>query len=266
MKIIRTRDDSGCIIHLSEINDTEGLLIEGNLFGEFEVGSTRLPIRERLAPVHPGPIIGIAQNYRAHAEEMGGDLPDFPVFFTKLPHALLDPGKPIRLPRHLRSNKVDFEAELAVIIGRTCRNVSPDEALNYVLGYTAANDVSARDWQKEWGGGQFCRGKSFDTFCPLGPRLVTTDEIADPGRLAIRGYLNGDLVQDSTTADLIFSIPELIAFLSGSTTLPPGTVILTGTPSGVGAARTPPRFLQPGDVYTVEIEGIGQLQNPVEEE
>jgi 2-keto-4-pentenoate hydratase/2-oxohepta-3-ene-1,7-dioic acid hydratase in catechol pathway len=266
MKIVRTRDDSGCIVHLSEINESEGYLIEGNLFGEFEVGTKRIPIRERLAPVHAGPIIGIAQNYRAHAIEMGGELPEFPVFFIKLPHSLLDPGKPIRIPRHLRSDKVDFESELAVVIGKTCRNVSETEALDYVLGYTAANDVSARDWQKEWGGGQFCRGKGFDTFCPLGPRLVTPDEIPDPGKLAIRGYLNGDLMQDSSTADLIFSVPQLIAFLSGSTTLPAGTVILTGTPSGVGAARKPPRFLQPGDTYTVEIEGIGRLQNPVEAE
>jgi 2-keto-4-pentenoate hydratase/2-oxohepta-3-ene-1,7-dioic acid hydratase in catechol pathway len=168
MKIIRTRDDSGCIVHLSEINEREGFLIEGNLFGEFEVGTNRLPIRERLAPVHPGSIIGIAQNYRAHAEEMGGALPEFPVFFTKLPHALLDPGKPIRLPRHLRSDKVDFEAELAVVIGKNCRNVSPDEALSYVLGYTAANDVSARDWQKEWGGGQFCRARASTPSAPSG--------------------------------------------------------------------------------------------------
>ncbi len=154
----------------------------------------------------------------------------------------------------------------AVVIGRSCRNVREVDALDHVLGYTAANDVSARDWQKEWGGGQFCRGKGFDTFCPLGPRLVTPDEIPDPGKLAIRGTLNGDLMQDSSTADLIFSVPQLIAFLSGSSTLPAGTVILTGTPSGVGAARKPPRFLQPGDTYTVEIEGIGRLENPVETE
>jgi 2-keto-4-pentenoate hydratase/2-oxohepta-3-ene-1,7-dioic acid hydratase in catechol pathway len=266
MKLLRTRDESGCIVYLSETSPTEGYLIEGDIFGAFAVSGKRLPIRERLAPVHPPLIIGIAQNYRAHALEMGGSLPTKPVFFLKMPNSLTGPGKPILLPRHLRSDKVDFESELAVVIGRTCRNVPEADALDYVLGYPAANDVSARDWQKEWGGGQFCRGKGFDTFCPLGPHLVTRDEIPNPGALAIRGYLNGDLVQDSHTSDLVFSVPQLIAFLSGSTTLPAGTVILTDTPSGVGAARTPPRYLQPGDCYTVEIEGIGRLENPVAEE
>jgi 2-keto-4-pentenoate hydratase/2-oxohepta-3-ene-1,7-dioic acid hydratase in catechol pathway len=266
MKILRTRDESGCIVYLKEISPTEGYLLEGDIFGAFSVSERRMPVRERLAPVHPPLIIGIAQNYRAHALEMGGALPKQPVFFLKMPHTLLDPGKPILLPRTLRSDKVDFESELAVVIGKTCRNVSASEAPDYILGYTAANDVSARDWQKEWGGGQFCRGKGFDTFCPLGPHIVTRDEIPDPGALAIKGYLNGDLMQDGHTSDLIFSVPELIAFLSGSTTLPAGTVILTGTPSGVGTARKPPLYLKPGDHYTVEIEGIGKLENPVAEE
>ncbi len=263
MRITRTRDQSGCIIHLNEIVPGEGYLIEGDLFGVFTVTTERLPVRERLAPIRPPVIIGIAQNYRAHAMEMGGSLPEFPVFFIKMPGSLLDPGKPIRLPRHLRSDKVDFEAELAVVLGRTCRNVPEERALDHVLGYCCANDVTARDWQKEWGGGQFCRGKGFDTFCPLGPCLVTPDALPDPGRLTVRGFLNGELVQESSTADLIFSIPKLIAFLSGSTTLPAGTVILTGTPSGVGVARRPPRFLQPGDTFTVQVEGIGELSNPV---
>ncbi|MGA1204855.1 MAG: fumarylacetoacetate hydrolase family protein [Opitutales bacterium] len=266
MKIIRTRDDSGCIVHLQEVSRTEGLLIEGDLYGDFEVTGKPLPIRERLAPVKPSLIIGIAQNYRAHAMEMGGQLPERPVYFIKMPGSLAGPGQPIVLPRHLRSDKVDFEAELAVVIGRTCRNVAPEEALDHVLGYTAANDISARDWQKEWGGGQFCRGKGFDSFCPLGPHLATNDEIPDPGNLAIRGYLNGEPMQDGHTSDLIFTVPELIAFLSGSTTLPAGTVILTGTPSGVGTARKPPRYLCPGDVYRVEIEGMDPLENPVIEE
>ncbi|NDV61183.1 fumarylacetoacetate hydrolase family protein [Puniceicoccales bacterium CK1056] len=266
MKILRTRNESGCIVYLKEISPTEGFLIEGDIFGSFSVSEQRLPIRERLAPVHPPLIIGIAQNYRAHALEMGGDLPRKPVFFLKMPHSLQDPGKPILLPRNLRSDKVDFESELAVIIGKTCRNVSEPEALEHVLGYAAANDVSARDWQKEWGGGQFCRGKGFDTFCPIGPHIVTREDIPDPGKLAIRGYLNDELMQDGHTSDLIFSVPQLIAFLSGSTTLPAGTVILTGTPSGVGAARTPPLYLKAGDRYTVEIESIGKLENPVAEE
>ncbi len=266
MKLIRTRNESGCIVYANEVAVDEAYLIEGDIFGAYEVTDKRIPIRQRLAPVHPSLIIGIAQNYREHALEMGSALPEYPVFFIKLPESVIAAGEAVQLPRSLRSDKVDFEAELAVVIGKTCRNATLENALDHVLGYTAANDVSARDWQKEWGGGQFCRGKGFDTFCPLGPHLVTKDEIPEPGNLTIRGYLNGDLMQDGHTSDLIFPIPELIRFLSGSTTLPAGTVILTGTPSGVGAARTPPRFLQPGDQYSVQIEGIGALSNPVVEE
>ena len=161
---------------------------------------------------------------------------------------------------------VDYEGELGVVIGRPCKNVTKEEALDYVLGYVCANDVSARDWQKEKGGGQYCRGKTFDTFCPVGPCLVTTDEIPDPSKLTLRTYLNDDMVQESGTDDLIFDVPTLIAFLSGSTTLLPGTLILTGTPSGVGSAQDPRRFLMSGDEVTVEIEGIGKLTNFVVEE
>jgi 2-keto-4-pentenoate hydratase/2-oxohepta-3-ene-1,7-dioic acid hydratase in catechol pathway len=152
------------------------------------------------------------------------------------------------------------------VIGRAARNVSRENALSHVLGYTCANDVSARDWQKHGGGGQWCRGKTFDTFCPLGPALVTADEIADPGGLKIRTVLNGEVMQDCTTGDMIFDVPALIAFLSGSTTLQPGTVILTGTPHGVGMARNPPVWLREGDTVTVEIDGIGALTNPVRAE
>jgi 2-keto-4-pentenoate hydratase/2-oxohepta-3-ene-1,7-dioic acid hydratase in catechol pathway len=167
------------------------------------------------------------------------------------------------IPGHLPSTEVDYECELAVVIGRACKNVTRERALEYVLGYTCANDVSARDWQKRYGGGQWCRGKTFDTFAPLGPRLVTRDEIPDPNALRIGTIVNGERVQDETTADMIFDVPRLIEFLSGNTTLVPGTVILTGTPHGVGMAKTPPRWLKPGDLVTVEIEGIGQLTNPV---
>ncbi|MFW6169027.1 MAG: fumarylacetoacetate hydrolase family protein, partial [Planctomycetota bacterium] len=158
------------------------------------------------------------------------------------------------------------EAELAVVIRKACKNVDRRNAFEYVLGYTCANDVSARDWQTKWGGSQWCRGKTFDTFCPLGPCLVTPDEIPNPNSLAIKAVLNGQTMQECNTSDMIFDVPELIEFLSGSTTLQPGTVILTGTPHGVGFARQPPRLLQPGDSITVEIEGIGQLTNPVESE
>ena len=161
---------------------------------------------------------------------------------------------------------MDYEAELAVVIGKAAKNVTRENALSHVLGYTCANDVSARDWQKEGGGSQWCRGKSFDTFCPLGPWLVTPDEIPNPNALHISTKVNGETLQDSSTGDMIFDVATLIEFLSGSTTLLPGTVILTGTPSGVGMARTPPRWLQAGDTVTVEIEKIGALTNPVTEE
>jgi 2-keto-4-pentenoate hydratase/2-oxohepta-3-ene-1,7-dioic acid hydratase in catechol pathway len=180
-----------------------------------------------------------------------------------LPNAIQHPGDPIILPRHLRSDRVDYECELAVIIGKPAKNVSREDALDYVLGYTGANDVSARDWQKSGGGGQWCRGKTFDTFCPLGPVLVTCDEIPNPNNLFIKTVLNDQVMQDWTTKDMIFDVPALIEFLSGSTTLMPGTVILTGTPHGVGMARNPRVWLEEGDKVTVEIEAIGSLSNPV---
>jgi len=155
---------------------------------------------------------------------------------------------------------------LAVVIGKRCKNVSRTDALNHVLGYTCANDVSARDWQKERGGGQWCRAKGFDTFCPLGPHLVTTDELPNPNALRIRTLVNDEVLQDSNTGDMIFDVPTLIEFLSGSTTLLPGTVILTGTPPGVGMARQPRRWLNPGETVSIEIEKIGTLTNPVIEE
>jgi 2-keto-4-pentenoate hydratase/2-oxohepta-3-ene-1,7-dioic acid hydratase in catechol pathway len=177
-----------------------------------------------------------------------------------------NPGEPILLPRHLHSDQVDYECELAVVIGRDCKNVSVEDALDYVLGYTCANDVSARDWQKNHGGGQWVKGKSFDTFCPLGPILVTADRIPNPQILPIRTILNGQIRQESFTGDMIFSVAEIIAFLSGSTTLQAGTVILTGTPPGVGVAADPPRFLNLGDEVVIEITGIGRMQNSVKAE
>ncbi|HVT72101.1 MAG TPA: fumarylacetoacetate hydrolase family protein [Lacunisphaera sp.] len=219
-----------------------------------------------LAPIVPTQILCIGLNYRRHAREAGATVPDHPVLFVKGVNALLDPGASIRIPTHLASGEVDYECELAVVIGRAAKNVSRDQALDHVLGYTCANDVSARDWQLKLGGGQWCRGKFFDTFAPLGPRLVTRDEIPNPNRLRIRTVLNAATVQDWTTSDMIFDVPALIEFLSGSTTLLPGTVILTGTPHGVGMAAKPPRWLRPGDVVEIEIEGIGTLVNPVKEE
>ncbi|WP_415909988.1 fumarylacetoacetate hydrolase family protein [Oleiharenicola sp. Vm1] len=181
----------------------------------------------------------------------------------KLPGAVQNPGDPIRLPTLQASTRVDYEAELALVLNKPARNVARADALDYVLGYTCANDVSARDWQRDWGGGQWNHAKSFDTFCPLGPVLVTPDELPNPNALRIRSVLNGVVMQDSTTADMIFDVPALIEFLSADKTLPAGTLILTGTPEGVGFARQPPVWLQRGDTIAVEIEGIGTLSNPV---
>jgi len=216
-----------------------------------------------LAPIVPPAILCIGLNYRRHAEEMNAKIPKFPVLFFKNTSALLDPGASIQIPKKLPSTQVDYEGELAVIIGKACRNVTREHALSHVLGYTVANDVSARDWQKDWGGSQWCRGKSFDTFAPMGPWMVTTDEIPDPNSLRITTKVNGETLQDSNSRDMIFDVPALIEFLSADTTLPVGTIILTGTPEGVGLGRTPQRWLHPGDRVEIEIEGIGRLENPV---
>lgn len=223
-------------------------------------------ITRLLAPIVPVQILGVGLNYRKHAAESGAAIPDYPVLFAKGVNTLQHPYAPIALPRHLRSDEVDYECELAVVIGRRAKNVPRERALDYVLGYTCANDVSARDWQLRRGGGQWCRGKFFDTFAPLGPCLVTADEITNPNALAIRTILNGQPVQNGHTSDMIFDVPTLIEFLSGSTTLVPGTVILTGTPQGVGMAAKPPRWLRAGDTVAIEIERIGSLTNPVVDE
>jgi 2-keto-4-pentenoate hydratase/2-oxohepta-3-ene-1,7-dioic acid hydratase in catechol pathway len=239
------------------------LQIEGDIFGDHAVTRQTAQVERLLAPVEPKQILCIGLNYRRHAQETGATMPDYPILFFKGVNAVQDPGGPIVIPGHLPSAEVDYECELAVVIGRACKNVPRERALDYVLGYTCGNDVSARDWQIRNGGGQWCRGKTFDTFAPLGPCLVTPDDIPNPNALKIATILNGERVQDWTTADMIFDVPRLIEFLSGSTTLVAGTVILTGTPHGVGMAAKPPRWLAPGDVVTIEIERIGQLTNPV---
>jgi 2-keto-4-pentenoate hydratase/2-oxohepta-3-ene-1,7-dioic acid hydratase in catechol pathway len=266
MKIIRYIDVQGHVGHASQQPDGTALAIEGNLFGEYQVTDRKVSVAKWLAPVQPVAIVCIGLNYRFHAEETKAAIPLHPVVFMKLPNIIQHPGEPILLPTHLKSDKVDYECELAVVIGKAAKNVGRADALAHVLGYTCANDVSARDWQKSGGGGQWCRGKTFDTFCPLGPVLVTADEIPNPNNLALKTVLNGQVMQDWNTNDMIFDVPALIEFLSGSTTLLPGTVILTGTPHGVGMARNPPVWLQNGDTVTVEIENIGSLTNPVRDE
>ena len=266
MRIFRYLDQSGKMGFGRFDKDGNTFLILQKGDGDFEATDQRITPFQFLTPIDFRCIYAVGLNYRAHAEETGLDIPKYPMIFMKAPTATQNPGDPIVLPRYLRSDKVDFEGELGVVIGQPCKNVKPEEALSYVLGYVCANDVSARDWQKEKGGGQFCRGKTFDTFCPVGPCLATADEIPDPSKLTIRSFVNDEKMQESGTDDMIFDVPTLISFLSGSTTLLPGTLILTGTPSGVGEARDPKRYLVPGDEVTVEIEGVGILTNPVVEE
>ena len=266
MKIIRYQSPAGTIGFAQQHADGTATKLRGALGEKLEPTGEPAEIAKLLAPLEPRALVCIGLNFRQHAAETNAPLPKVPVVFFKNPAAVQNPGDAIELPRWLASGQVDYECELAVVIGRRCKNVTRADALDYVLGYTCGNDVSARDWQKEGGGSQWCRGKSFDTFCPLGPVLVTADEIPNPNALRISTKVNGETLQDCSTADMIFDVPALIEFLSGSTTLLPGTVILTGTPHGVGMARTPPRWLQPGDTVAVEIEKIGVLTNPVVEE
>jgi 2-keto-4-pentenoate hydratase/2-oxohepta-3-ene-1,7-dioic acid hydratase in catechol pathway len=240
--------------------------ISGDILGDYRVTDRVVPPGKLLAPIVPPNILAIGLNYKKHAEEGGKGVPTRPMLFIKSTNTLQNPGDPIEIPVACASHEVDFECELAVVIGRRCKNATRENALDYVLGYTCANDVSARDWQQRWGGGQFCQGKSFDTFCPLGPVLVSRDEIPNPNALRIKTVLNGETMQDWNTNDMVFDVPALIVFLSASKTLLPGTVILTGTPHGVGFARTPPVFMKAGDTVSIEIEKIGILTNPVIDE
>ena len=215
-----------------------------------------------LPPVtNPQKVICVGLNYADHARETGAEPPSEPVIFSKFATALIGHNVPIELPAN--SDKVDYEAELVVVIGRTGKNIPVQNAMDYVAGYCCGHDVSARDWQKHKPGGQWLLGKSFDTFAPLGPELVTKDEIADPNRLRVQLRLNGQTMQDSNTSQFIFRIDELIAYVSTVCTLAPGDLIYTGTPPGVGVARKPPVYLKPGDTVEVEIEVIGRLSNPV---
>lgn len=213
-----------------------------------------------ISPIpRPGKIIAVGRNYRQHADEEAAALPAAPLLFAKLPSAVVGDGAAITWSGALTS-QVDYEAELAVVIGRRARDVPVERALDHVLGYTCLNDVSARDLQVR--DGQWTRAKSLDTFCPIGPRIVTADEIPDPGALRIQCRVNGEVRQDASTAELVHDVRALIAYCSRSFTLEPGDVVATGTPAGVGAFREPPVFLADGDVVEVEIERIGILRNP----
>ena len=264
MRFTRFQDPQGHIRYGAPINADTAQPLAGNPFTGLNAEGAPVNVQRWLAPILPHTIYCIGLNYREHANETGAPIPNTPVVFMKPVSAIQDPGADIVIPAACEHGpEVDFEAELAVVIGKQGKNIAAAAALEHVLGYTCGNDVSARRWQKHGGGGQWVRGKSFDTFCPLGPVLVTADEIPDPQALAIRTHLNGDCMQDSNTDDMLFTVAQLIAFLSRDTTLMPGTVILTGTPSGVGFTRNPPVFLSPGDTVGIAIEGIGVLSNPV---
>lgn len=248
--------------------DTQAIPLEGDIFqycGKFgAVGAGARAVRvARLLPPVPLPppnVFGIGLNYRQHAAETGAVAPENPLIFIKASTSVIGPGDPIMLPR-AAPHEVDFEAELAIVIGKTARAVPESSVADYLLGYTCANDVTARDCQKRLDG-QWARGKSFDTFCPLGPCLVPPDEF-DPADADIIGTRNGQRMQKGRTSDMIFSCERLVSYLSEQFTLLPGTVICTGTPPGVGVARKPPVFLEAGDLVAVRIEGIGELANPV---
>ncbi|MBX3395244.1 MAG: fumarylacetoacetate hydrolase family protein [Phycisphaerae bacterium] len=272
MRLVRWEGEDGRARWGREVDEGTALPIRETAFPHlFATAPAELPFEDRqvrigrrLAPVDPPNIIAIGRNYAEHAREMKGEASsEEPLIFLKATTSLIGPADAIMLPISA-PDEVDYEAELAVVIGRVAKCVSERDVLNHVFGYSCANDVSARDCQKRRDK-QWARGKSFDTFCPIGPVLVTADELS-PDRLRVQSFLNGTPMQDGNTSEMIFSVAKLIHFLSHQFTLPPGTVILTGTPAGVGSARTPPTFLKAGDVIDVAVEGIGRLSNRVARE
>jgi len=247
----------GEFIPLSNPFETKEGSVESRVIGEPLVKMAKL-----LSPVPNIPaVVCCGLNYRKHAEEVSLPIPERPTLFSKSPSAVQNPYDPIVLPKSAR-DEVDYEGELAVVIGKKCKDISPEEASDYILGYTIANDITARRWQGKKGGGQWFKSKSFDTFLPLGPSITAAWAI-DVSDLALKTTLNGEVVQESRTSDMIFDIPTIVSYCSTDTTLLPGTVILTGTPEGVGFVRDPPLYLKAGDRVEVEIEGIGKLVNMV---
>ncbi|MHC4092166.1 MAG: fumarylacetoacetate hydrolase family protein [Planctomycetota bacterium] len=259
MRIARFEDPDGRPYTGQLLDERTAQPLTGDLFDRPAFADETVRVARLLPPVEPPNIFAIGRNYRAHVEETGARLPERPLVFMKPTTALLAPGDQIVLPESA-PDEVDFEAELALVIGRAARRASEQAALGHVLGYACANDVSARDCQRS--DKQWPRAKGFNTFCPLGPWLVTPDEL-DPDNCGIRSRLNGELMQKSNTANMIHSCARLVSYLSHQFTLLPGTLILTGTPEGVGFARTPPVFLKEGDRIEIEIDGIGTLVNTV---
>ncbi|MGP8155207.1 MAG: fumarylacetoacetate hydrolase family protein [Smithella sp.] len=263
-RIISIRDEILSGIYNPSCPD-EAIVVKGYPFGTLQVTERKEKIKSFLPPIESCAIFALGFNYGKHAVETGIKMPETPVVFMKAPSSTIGHGGTILLPL-AGPDKVDYEGELAIIIGKKRKNIPVSQAMDHILGYTCANDVSARDWQLDQAmgqNGQFVRGKSFDTFCPLGPALVTKDYVPDPNDLCLRTILNGQVVQEGRTDNMIFDIPTIVSNLSRSVTLLPGTVILTGTPEGVGFIRQPPLFLKEGDKVTVEIEAVGTLSNPV---
>ena len=260
MRIVRFEQDGKPSAHGILEADDKLVPLEGDIFGEWSLTDKQLALDDvrLLAPVQPPNILAVGFNYHGHAVEYGAEIPTAPVLFIKASTAVIGPGDPVALPR-MAPDEVDFEAELVIVIGKNTRQVSASAAQEYVLGYTCGNDISARDCQLRIDA-QWARGKSFDTFAPLGPWIETD---LDAASAPIRSRLNGEVMQDSNTSDLIFAANYLVSYLSQCMTLLAGTVIFTGTPSGVGFAQDPPVYLKPGDVMEVEVEGIGKLVNPV---
>jgi len=261
MKIVRFRDSAGRERYGSLTEQGQIQPIEGDIFGEFSVTDELIEsssAQQILAPVDPPLIMAAGLNYKSHAEEGGFPHPEAPLLFMKAPTAIVGPDDSILLP-HTAPDEVDYEAELAVIIGKEAKNISAESAREFILGYACGNDVTARDCQMRLDR-QWTRAKSFDTFCPLGPCIATD---VDPENLDITLKLNGKIMQHSNTSDLIFPVDELVSYISQNMTLRPGTVVMTGTPGGVGVMRQPPVFLKPGDVVEVTIERIGTIRNPV---
>lgn len=256
MKIVRFSNAGK--IGLGILRNDKITFLSGDIYGDWRETDETVSLSEvkLLSPVDAVSLLCIGKNYKSHADECNSALPKAPLLFIKAISSLNGPDMPVFLPCPEVSAQIDFEAELAVVIGKAAKRVPETEALDYVLGYTCANDVSARDCQ--FGDGQWARGKSLDTFCPLGPYLETE---LNPSDLKIEGRLNGKIMQQARTSELIFNVPRLISYLSQGITLTPGTVILTGTPAGCGFARNPPVWVKDGDVYEVEIEGIGILRN-----
>ena len=237
-------------------------IIEGNILEDYKITSREEKISQWLPPIIPVNILALGINYKKHGDETVMSCPDQPILFIKATSSVTGHNHPVVLPA-IGPDMVDYEAELAVVIGKSAKNIEPARAMDHIFGYTCANDVSARDWQFDKQKGQWARGKSFDTFCPLGPWIVTKDEIGNPDDLAISAILNGRTVQDARTSEMIFNIQTIVSNLSCAMTLLPGTVILTGTPEGVGFTRQPPLFLHTGDVISVEIENSGTLTNNI---